>query len=145
MNKEKIMKTALEEAKKAFKKGEVPVGAVITKNNKIISKGYNLKENKNKAIMHAEIIAITKANKKLKSWRLDDCELYVTLEPCMMCAGAIIQSRIKKVYYGLPSSKFGIDKETTKYKNNHQFEMEGNILEGEISALLKKFFKEKRK
>lgn len=145
----KIMNVALKEAKKAFKKGEVPVGAVIIKGNKIISKAHNQKERKKNATMHAEIIAISKASKKLKQWRLDDCELYVTLEPCMMCSGAVIHSRIKKVYFGVTSEKFGFLEQNNKWfennKNNHQVEVEKGFLEEQIIELLKVFFESKRK
>ena len=94
-----FMIEALKEAKKAYKKNEVPVGAVIVKNGKIIAKGRNKREKTQNALHHAEVIAINKACKKLKSWRLDDAEIYVTLEPCPMCAGAIANARIKKVIY----------------------------------------------
>ena len=97
---EKFMREALKEAKKAYEKLEVPVGCVIVKDGKIISRGHNLKETKKDTTKHAEIIAIQKASKKLNSWRLLDCEMYVTLEPCSMCAGGIINSRIKKIYIG---------------------------------------------
>lgn len=96
----KYMIKALSQAKKAYKTDEIPVGCVVVYENKVIACGYNKKECKNNAIMHAEIIAIGKACKKLGTWRLDNCELYVSLEPCMMCMGAIIESRIKNVYYG---------------------------------------------
>ena len=95
-NKEKFMKEALKQAKKAYDKLEVPVGAVIVKDGKIIARAYNQKEEKNDTTNHAEIMAIKKASKKLNSWRLLDCDMYVTLEPCSMCAGALIQSRIRK-------------------------------------------------
>ena len=98
--KEKFMKEALKEAKKAYNKLEVPVGAIIVKDGKIIARAYNQKENKKDTTNHAEILAIKKASKKLESWRLLDCDMYVTLEPCSMCAGALIQSRIRKVYIG---------------------------------------------
>ena len=98
---------AYKEALKALKEDEVPVGAIIVKDNKIIAKAYNKKEHANLATAHAEILAINKANKKLKSWHLDDCIMYVTLEPCVMCVGAIIQSRIKKVVYGAKSYQDG--------------------------------------
>ena len=94
--KEKFMKEALKEAKKAYEKEEIPVGAVIVKDNKIIARAYNQKEEKRDTTKHAEIIAIQKASKKIDAWRLQDCEMYVTLEPCSMCAGAIIQARKKK-------------------------------------------------
>ena len=96
-----FMSVAIREARKSYKIGDVPVGAVIVKNGVIIAKAHNIKEKKHNAIMHAEIIAIEKACKKLKRWRLNDCELYVTMEPCMMCTGAIVQSRIKKIYYSI--------------------------------------------
>ena len=104
---EKYMKLALKEAKKAYDKKEIPVGAVIVKDDKVIAKAHNLKELKNDTTKHAEIIAIQKASKKLNSWRLENCEMYVTLEPCSMCAGALIQSRIKKVYIGTMDYKTG--------------------------------------
>lgn len=97
----KFMEEAILEAKKAFKKGEVPVGAVIVKNNKIIAKAHNLVERKQNACFRAEIIAITKAAKKIRNWRLSECDLYVTLEPCQMCMGAIKNSRIRNVYYSV--------------------------------------------
>ena len=104
---EKYMMLAIDEAKKAYKKNEVPIGCVIVKDGRIISKAHNKKEIKKNAIMHAEIIAIAKACKKLKTWHLDDCVLYTTVEPCMMCTGAIIQSRIKKIYYSISNKSFG--------------------------------------
>ena len=107
MNDEYYMKIALGLANKAFSKGDIPVGAVIVKDNKIISKSYNTKNIKKCAINHAEIDAIRRACKKLNSWHLDDCTLYVTLEPCLMCCGAILQSRIKHVVYGTNCAKFG--------------------------------------
>ena len=106
-NEEKYMQEALKEAKKAYKKLEVPVGAIIVKNGEIIAKAHNLKETKNDTTKHAEILAIQRASKKLKSWRLLDCEMYITLEPCSMCAGAIINSRVKKIYIGALDYKTG--------------------------------------
>jgi len=97
---EKFMKEALKEARKAYGKLEIPVGSVIVKDGKIIARAHNLKETKQSAIAHAEILAIQKANKKLNNWRLLDCDIYVTLEPCAMCMGAIISSRIKNIYIG---------------------------------------------
>lgn len=146
---EKYMNLALKEAKKAYKHDDVPVGAVIIKDNKIISKAHNQKEKKKNATRHAEIIAIEKACKKLKTWHLDDCILYVTLEPCLMCAGALIQSRIKKVVYSTTSEKFGyiesIDNVFLKNKNNHLVEIEKGLCAKESQKLLKDFFKQKRK
>lgn len=101
------MKIALKEAFKAYKAGDVPVGAVIVKNNKIISKAHNTKEKNKNAINHAEILVINKACKKLNTWHLNDCILYTTMEPCMMCCGAIIQSRIKEIHYILDNDQFG--------------------------------------
>lgn len=138
MNYEYYMNIALKEAKKAYIKDDVPVGCIIVKNNKVIAKAYNKKENKNVAIYHAEIIAIEKACKKLKTWHLENCVLYTTLEPCLMCCGAIHQSRIKKVIYGTKN----ITCSGTKYINDIDLI---NIENGECSRLLKKFFKMKRK
>ena len=101
------MKAALKEAFKAYKAGDVPVGAVIVKNNKIISKAHNTKEKNKNAINHAELLVINKACKKLNTWHLNDCILYTTMEPCMMCCGAIIQSRIKEIHYILDNDQFG--------------------------------------
>lgn len=148
LQKEKFMKEALKQAQKAYEKEEIPVGAVIVKNNKIISKAYNEKENKQDAIKHAEITAIQKASKKLKSWRLTGCEMYVTLEPCSMCAGALIQSRIKKVYIGTTDQKTGscgsVLNLLEDYTFNHKVEYEIGIMQKECEELLKKFFKELR-
>ena len=102
---EQYMNYAIKEAKKALKQGEIPIGAVIVYNNKIISRGYNKKETNKNSLMHAEIIAINKACKKIGDWRLNDCELYVTLEPCLMCLGAILESRIKTIYCGITNNK----------------------------------------
>lgn len=143
----KFMEEALKLAQKANKKGEVPIGAVIVRNGKIISKGFNKREKTQNAIMHAEIVAIEKACKKLGSWRLDDCEIYVTLEPCLMCLGAIINSRIKKLVFGASDNK-SCTKEFLLSKNNslnHNLEIESGILEEDCAKLLKEFFKNARK
>ena len=146
---EKFMKEALKEAKKAYDKLEVPVGAIIVKDGKIIARGHNLKETKFDTTNHAEIIAIQKASKKLKSWRLLDCEMYVTLEPCSMCAGAIINSRIKKVYIGANDEKTGAVGSVLNlfedYKFNHNVEFEKGILKEDCENVLKDFFKNLRK
>ena len=146
--KEIYMKKALMQAKKAYDKLEVPVGAVIVKDGKVIASAYNQKETKYDTTKHAEILAIQKASKKLKSWRLLDCEMYVTLEPCTMCAGAIIQSRIKKVYYGVPDEKTGaVGSKLNLFKDfkfNHNVEFENSILEKQCQSLLQDFFKELR-
>lgn len=145
---EKFMKIALKEANKSFQLDEVPVGVVIVKDDKIIARGHNLRETKQDPTGHAEIIAIKKASKKLKSWRLIDCTMYVTLEPCSMCAGAIMWSRIKRVVYGAKDIKGGaIGSSFNLFEQkgiNHKPEVTSGVLEDEASTLLKKFFKLKR-
>ena len=145
---EKFMKEALKEAEKAYKKLEVPVGAVIVKDGKIIARGHNQKETKTDTTKHAEIIAIQKASKKLKAWRLLDCEMYVTLEPCAMCAGAIINSRIKKVYIGTKDNKTGAVGSVLNlfedFTFNHKVESEIGLMQDECVKILKQFFKELR-
>lgn len=143
-----FMKIALDLAKKAYNKNEVPIGAVIVKNNKIISKGYNTREKSQQALNHAEIIAISKACKKLKSWRLNDCVMYVTLEPCAMCAGAILNSRLKSVHiaclddtHGAVVSKYKILTDGTL---NHKTEIIVGEHETEAKQLIKSFFKNLR-
>lgn len=146
---EKYMKQALMEAKKAYDKLEVPVGCVIVKDGKIIARAHNLKETKTDTTKHAEILAIQKASKKLNSWRLLDCQMYVTLEPCTMCAGAIINSRIKKVYIGAKDEKTGAVGSVLNlfedYTFNHKVEYQRGILKEECENILKQFFKELRK
>ena len=148
-SKEYFMKEALKEAKKAYKKKEVPVGVVIVKDDKIIARAYNQKERKNSPIKHAEIIAIEKACKKLNNWRLNDCEMYVTLEPCPMCAGAIINSRIKKVYIGAIQEKTGACGSKVdlieEYKTETKIDVEFGILKDKCLNLVQNFFKELRK
>ena len=145
---EKFMLVAIEEALKAQKKDEVPIGAVIVLNGKVIAKSHNLMEKKQLATSHAEILAINKACKKLKSWRLLDCEMYVTLEPCPMCAGAIANARMKKVYFGAYEPKSGSAE--SKYKIlsesglNHTVEYCGGVLEEQCSKIIKEYFKKKR-
>ena len=143
----KYMREALKEAKKAYKINEIPVGCVIVHNDKIIARGYNKRESNNQAIDHAEIIAIRKASKKLNSWRLDECKMYITLEPCVMCSGAIIQSRIKDVIYGAKDYRFGCHKSIINLFDvdfNHKVNIKGSILEEECSTLISNFFKELR-
>ena len=148
MEKIDFMKLAIKEAEKAYKKMEIPIGVLIVKEGKIISRAYNLKETNTDTTEHAEIRAIKKASKKLKSWRLTDCEMYTTLEPCPMCAGAIIQARIKKVYIGAMDEKTGAVGSKLNlfedYMFNHKVEFETGILEEECKELLQKFFKELR-
>lgn len=143
------MQEAIKEAKKAYKKLEVPVGAVIVKNGEIIAKAHNLKETKYDTTKHAEIIAIQRASKKIKSWRLIDCEMYITLEPCTMCSGAIINSRIKKIYIGTMDEKTGAAGSKLNlfkdYTFNHIVEVETGIMKEECEKLLKEFFKDLRK
>lgn len=144
---EHYMKEALKQAKKALAIDEVPVGCVIVLNDEIIARGYNKREKDNLSTAHAEMIAITKACKKLNSWRLEDCVMYVTLEPCVMCAGAIIQSRIKKVVYGALDYRFGAHISVTNLfdvKLNHKVEVKGGILEEECSKIITKFFSDLR-
>lgn len=143
-----FMGRALGEAWKAYGKEEVPVGAVVVKAGKVISRGHNERETKNNALRHAEITAIEKACRKLKSWRLDGCDLYVTLEPCPMCAGAIIQARIRKVIYGADDPKAGAAGSVTDlFKQgmfNHDVQVEKGILERDCADILKRFFKDLR-
>lgn len=141
---ENFMKQALKEAQKAYEKLEVPVGAIIVKDNKIIARAHNLKEQKNSALAHAELLAISKATKKLANWRLSDCEMYVTLEPCPMCMGAIISSRIKKLYIGTPDLKAGACGSKINLNDgslNHSVIVEKDILKSECEKLVKDFFK----
>ena len=143
MLEEKFMKEALKEAQKAYEKLEVPVGCIIVKDGKIIARAHNLKETKYDTTKHAEILAIQKASKKLESWRLLDCEMYVTLEPCSMCAGAIINSRIKKVYVGAADEKTGACGSVLNlfddYTFNHKVELETGIMKEECEKILKDF------
>ena len=141
------MKLAITEAQKAAEKGEVPVGAVIVKNGEVIATGYNLREEKQNALSHAEIEAINLACQQIGSWRLDDCELYVTLEPCPMCTGAIINARIKTVIFGAYDSKMGCMDSVINlcdYPFNHHPEIYGGIMEDECLAVLQNFFKKLR-
>jgi len=145
---EYFMNMAYKEALKAYKKTEVPIGAVIAKEGIIISKAHNERETKNDATLHAEISAIKKACRKLGSWRLDGCDIYVTLEPCLMCAGAIIQARIRTVFIGALDPKAGAFGSVTDVRNiqqlNHKINAVYGIMEKECSNVLKEFFKELR-
>ena len=142
---EKFMNEALKEARKAYEKLEIPVGAVIVKNGKIISKAHNLKETKQTATAHAEILAIQKANKKLNNWRLIDCDMYVTLEPCSMCMGAIVSSRIKNIYIGTLDQKKEAKIDIQKYKEEYDVNIKYGICGAECESILKEFFKDLRK
>lgn len=146
---DRYMMEAIKEAKKAAEIDEVPIGCVIVENDKIIARGHNLRESKQQSIYHAEIIAIQKACEKLSSWRLENCTIYITLEPCPMCSGAILQSRIKEVVYGAKDPKGGCIESCMKMYEikgfNHYPKVISGILEEECSQLLKTFFKNKRK
>lgn len=145
----KFMKMAISLAKKAANKDEVPVGCVIVKDGKVIAKAYNLREKTQIATAHAELLAINKACKKTESFRLSECALYVTLEPCPMCAGAIINSRINRLVFGASDPKGGccgsLYNLTGEGKFNHKLIVEGGILKEECAMLLKDFFVNKRK
>jgi tRNA(adenine34) deaminase len=141
------MRLALEQAKTAYKKGEVPIGCVIIHNGKVIAKAYNLRETKKDPLAHAELIAIRKASRALHGWRLQGCTLYVTLEPCPMCAGAVINARIPHVVYGASDPKagcFGSLYDFTSGGFNHIPRITSGILCEECALLLKDFFKLKR-
>lgn len=142
------MEAALTEAEKAAKKGDVPVGAVIVKDQRIIARAHNRKERQKDTTAHAEILAIQKASKKLKNWRLTDCTLFATVEPCIMCSGAICHARISTVYYGCSDPKFGGYESLTninQLNTNHQVQLHSGIMAERAASLLKKFFQEKRK
>lgn len=150
MNDEYYMQEALKEASKAAKLNEVPVGCIIVRNDEIIARSHNTRHNKKSVFDHAEIIAIKKATKKLNTWILDDVTIYVTLEPCLMCAGTIIQSRIKKLVFAASEPKHGACGsiinvfDIDKYKFNHKVEIIPHVLEEESKKLLKDFFKNLR-
>ncbi len=138
---EKYMKIAVKEALKAYNKGEIPVGAVIVENSAIIAKAHNLRDTSGIVTNHAEILAILKANRKKKDWRLNGCTMYVTLEPCMMCYGAILQSRIDKVFYAT-TSKFNSNRD---YNQERSFQITESQLKADTTMLIKNFFEELRK
>ena len=147
MTDEYFMQEALKEAQKAYRKGESPVGAVVVMDGKIIARGYNQRESKQDPTAHAEIIAIRKAAHKLGNWRLNGCDLYVTLEPCPMCAGAAIQARIDKIVIGTMDPKagaLGSKLNLLEFKFNHEIDIKTGILEKECADVLKRFFKELR-
>lgn len=141
-----FMQAALDCAAKALKKGEVPIGAVVVSNGKIISRGYNKRTKKQIATAHAEIEAIEKACKKLKSWRIPECEIYVTLEPCPMCMGAMLNARIKKVYFGAYEAKGRSMTAQLAESNllNHRIEVEGGVMREECAEILSSFFSQMR-
>ena len=145
---EKYMKIALKEAQKATLLDEVPVGAIIVKDGKIIARGHNLREKSNDPTSHAEVNAIRKACKKLNSWRLEDATIYVTVEPCSMCAGTLLQCRIGKIVYGAKDPKGGAIESSLQLFNakniNHHPEIIGGVLQEECSAIISNYFKSKR-
>jgi tRNA(adenine34) deaminase len=144
---EQFMREALKEANKAFEMKEVPVGCVIVKDNEIIARGYNQRESAQHVFGHAEMMAIDEACKILGSWRLDECTLYVTLEPCVMCAGAMVQSRLKRLVYGAKEPKSGAHESIIELFDrpyNHQVLITSGILASESSLLMKSFFRELR-
>lgn len=146
---DRFMKEALKEAKKAYDEDEIPVGAVIVKDGKIIARAHNVKEQKNDTTCHAEILAIKKASKKLDSWRLYGCTMYVTLEPCSMCTGALINSRIDKVVIGTMDEKTGACGSKLNllkdFKFNHDVEIESGVMKEESEKIIKDFFADLRK
>jgi tRNA(adenine34) deaminase len=145
---EKYMREAIRQAKKAWKIGEVPIGCVIVYEDTIVGRGYNRRKADKNTLSHAELNAIRKASKKLGDWRLDDCEMYVTLEPCQMCAGAIVQARIKKVYIGCDNPKAGCAGSILNLLQvkefNHQVEIERGLMGETCSSMLTTFFRELR-
>lgn len=145
---EEFMKIALLEARKAFKKGEVPIGAVVVKDGKVLAKAHNTRQRSKNAVNHAEIIAISKACKKNRDWRLENAEIYVTLEPCPMCAGAIANARIETCYYGAADKTSTTNLAQQIFQDvrlNHKVNSIGGILEPECAALLRDFFASRRK
>ncbi len=143
---DKFMKEALKCAQAALKDGEVPIGAVVVCDGKIISRGHNRRTKKQIATAHAEIEAIEKACRKLKSWRIPECEIYVTLEPCPMCMGAMLNARIKKVYFGAYEAKGRSMTAQLAASNlvNHTVEVEGGVMQEECAAILSSFFSDMR-
>lgn len=136
----KYMKIAIDEAKKASKNGDIPVGCVVVRNNEIIAKAYNKKHLTSDPTNHAEIIAIRKACKKLGDFRLEDCDVYITLEPCIMCYGALLSARVNRIYFGAYDKKYSIMDLKDKISFNHSLEIVGGVLEEECSQMLSQFF-----
>ena len=149
MDDEYFMGEALKEARKAFELDEVPIGAVIVHNNEIIARGYNRRNTNKNPLMHAEIIAINEAAKVIGDWRIEDCTIYVTVEPCPMCSGAIVQARIPNVVYGAPNPKAGCGGSVINLlqmeKLNHRCSVKSGVLENECRSIMKEFFSRFRK
>lgn len=147
-NDEKYMREAIRQAKKAAEAGDVPIGCVIVHDDNIIARGYNKRNAKKTTLAHAELLAIEKASKKLHDWRLEECTMYITLEPCQMCAGAIVQARIPKVVVGAMNKKAGCAGSVLNLFQipafNHQVEFQKGVLEEECSTMLSEFFKQLR-
>lgn len=145
---EKYMEEALKEARKAYDIDEVPIGAVVVKNGEIIGRGHNLRESEKDPTLHAEMIAIREAAAKVKSWRLTDCEIYVTIEPCPMCAGAIIQARIDRLIFGARDPKAGCARSLYNlledHRFNHRVEVIESIMEEQCRDIITTFFRNKR-
>lgn len=144
---ERLMKRALYQAKKADQLEEVPVGAVIVYKDRIIARGHNLRQSRQDVTLHAEMIALRQACRRLSSWRLEDCDIYVTLEPCIMCAGALIQARIRALYFGACDPKTGACGSLVDLfalRHNHTIEVQGGILADESTRLLQDFFSRRR-
>jgi len=145
MNHEIFMQMAIDEAKKAYKINEVPIGAIVVKHGEVIGRGHNLRESSQNPLMHAEVVAINEASKKIGSWRLEECVLYVTLEPCVMCSGAIVMSRIPTVVYGAHDAKGGCSGSLMNLLHESRFNHQATVIAGikheECSILLKDFFK----
>lgn len=144
-----FMQEAIKEAQKSFEKEEIPIGCVIVKDGQIIGRGHNAREERNQAIMHAEMMAITEANQRVGNWRLLDCTLFVTIEPCVMCSGAIGLARIPQVIYGAKNAKFGgagsLYDILTDERLNHRVTVETGILEKECATIMQTFFRTRRK
>ena len=149
MDDDYFMSEALKEAREAFELDEVPIGAVIVHNNEIIARGYNRRNTDKNPLMHAEIIAINEAAKVIGDWRIEDCTIYVTVEPCPMCSGAIVQARIPNVVYGAPNPKAGCGGSVINLlqmeKLNHRCSVKSGVLEDECRAIMKEFFSRFRK
>tara|TARA_B100000959_G_scaffold216881_1_gene228652 strand:- start:300 stop:752 length:453 start_codon:yes stop_codon:yes gene_type:complete len=143
---ERWMLYSLKEAEKALKIEEVPIGAILVKNDKIIGRGFNQIESLNDSTAHAEIIAITSASNSIGDWRLNDCSMFVTKEPCLMCMGALINARVKYLYYGMPDLEYGFIQFTDKFKIKmpHLKKIEGKILEQDCKKIIQDFFSKKR-
>lgn len=148
MTDEKYMKEALRQAKRAYQLGEVPIGCVIVYQDKIIGRGYNRRKTNKTTLAHAELTAINKASKSMGDWRLEDCTIYITLEPCQMCSGAIVQARIKRAVIGTMNPKAGCSGSILNLLQmeefNHQVDITTGVLKEECSEILQKFFKELR-